>query len=102
MTLLRSHSEPHPNCPRCNGPWIPRDHEFMGRIVEDKRCLFCGETIYHRGVPKRPRRKSGKAGKIRLCLGCELPLEWDAGPLKKYHNRQCKWMAEKGVKSGRS
>jgi len=90
---------PPERCPHCGGPWIPRDHEYMGRIVEDKRCLYCGETIYHKGEPKRPKRKTGKAGKLRRCLGCHEPLEWDASPLKKYHNRQCKWLVEKRRKN---
>jgi len=86
---------PPERCPKCGGPWIPRDHDFMGKLVEDKRCLYCGEDIYHRGLPKDPKRKSGKAGKVKLCRGCHEPLAWDASPLAKYHNSACKWLALK-------
>ena len=87
-------------CPHCGGPWIPRDHEYMGVVVLDSRCLYCGESLWHRGVPKKPKRKSGKV-KIRRCLGCREPLEWNANRLQKYHNTQCKWLAYKRLNSGK-
>lgn len=92
-------------CPKCGGPWKPCVHAYMGKIIDDpgsQTCLFCGEVAAHKGIPKKPRRKSGKAGKLRLCLGCRQPLEWDASPLAKYHDRKCKWMAEKRKKNAKN
>lgn len=85
-------------CGKCGGPWIPRDHEFMGLIVEDKRCLFCGEDIYHKGVLEKPRRKS-KHVKVRPCLGCRKPLEDNRNHSNLYHGTACKWLRQKRMRN---
>ena len=81
-------------CPKCGGPWIVRDHEYMAKIVLDERCLYCGESIYHKGKPKMPTRREAKAHGLRLCLGCQDPMD-TTDPRQRYHDAACKWLGRK-------
>lgn len=88
---------PPDRCRKCGGPWKPDVHAYMGRVISDKLCVFCGESIHHRGVPKKPKRKS-KHIKPRLCLGCHQIIDDAESSLKRYHDSHCKWLRVKRLK----